>query len=100
MGAEHVDGYARCGEPLKETAERISDFLARAAAFGRLSTGHPRFNISCRPILGSTEGEAWDRARRILADMEGAGTPGMGQDRSAERLLELAARGEVHDERL
>src|SRR3546814_20510672 len=31
--------------------------------------------------------------------MEGAGTPGKGQDRSAERLLELAARGEVHDER-
>ena len=96
MGAEHCDVYALFGEPLKETAERIDDFRARAAQFGK----RPRFNISFRPILGATEGEAWDRARRILADMEGSGTPGKGQDRSAERLLELAARGEVHDERL
>ncbi len=96
MGAAHCDVYALFGEPLKETQERIADFRRRAAPFGR----QPRFNISFRPILGATEGEAWDRARRILADMEGAGTPGKGQDRSAERLLELAARGEVHDERL
>lgn len=96
MGAAHCDVYALFGEPLKETEERIADFRRRAAAFSR----QPRFNISFRPILGATEGEAWDRARRILADMEGSGTPGKGQDRSAERLLELAARGEVHDERL
>ncbi|MFN4087439.1 MAG: LLM class flavin-dependent oxidoreductase [Alphaproteobacteria bacterium] len=100
MGAEHCDVYALFGEPLKETAERIADFRARAAAFGRQGDRAPRFNVSFRPILGATEGEAWDRARRILRDMEGSGTPGMAQDRSAERLLDLAARGEVHDERL
>lgn len=100
MGAEHCDVFALFGEPLKETAERIEDFRARAARFGRQGARAPRFNISFRPILGVTEGEAWDRARRILADMQGSGTPGRAQDRSAERVLAAAAQGDVHDERL
>lgn len=96
MGAEHCDVFALYGEPLKETAERIADFRRRAAPFGRT----PRFNISFRPIVAPTEGEAWDRARRILSDLEQAGLPRHAQDRSAERMLAVAARGDVHDERL
>lgn len=96
MGAEHCDTYAMFGEPLKETAERIADFRERAARFGRT----PGFNVSFRPIIAPTEGQAWDKARRILRDLEGAGHPRDPQDRSAERLLEIAARGEIHDERL
>lgn len=96
MGAEHCDVYAMYGEPLAETAERIADFRARAARFGRT----PGFNISFRPIIAPTEGEAWDKARRVLRDIEGAGLPKQAQDKSAERMLAIAARGDVHDERL
>ncbi|RVT89648.1 LLM class flavin-dependent oxidoreductase [Rhodovarius crocodyli] len=96
MGAEHCDSYALYGEPLKETADRMADFRARAAKFGRT----PGFNISFRPIIAPTEGEAWDKARRILADMENANLPRHAQDKSAERMLAIAARGDVHDERL
>lgn len=106
MGAEHCDVYAVFGEPLAATAERFDDFRVRSAAFDR----RPRFSISFRPILGRTEGEAWDRANRILAAIEGDGTKrstrltGSGgarpYDRSGERMLAHAAAAEVHDERL
>jgi alkanesulfonate monooxygenase len=98
MGAEHCDVFAMFGEPLAETAERVADFRRRAAAFGRPA---PRFNMSFRPIVAATEGAAWDKARRILADLQAAGTlPTEAHSHSAERLLSIAARGDVHDERL
>nr|WP_249681457.1 LLM class flavin-dependent oxidoreductase [Roseococcus pinisoli] len=96
MGAEHCDCYALYGEPLKETAERMADFRRRAAKFGRA----PGFNISFRPIIAPTEGQAWDKARKMLQDLENAGLPRHAQDKSAERMLAIAARGDVHDERL
>ncbi len=106
MGAEHCDVYAVFGEPLAATAERFDDFRSRAAAFGR----RPSFSISFRPILGQTEGEAWDRAHRILAAIEGDdsrratrlsgdGAP-RAHDHSGERMLAHAAAADVHDERL
>jgi alkanesulfonate monooxygenase len=98
MGAEQCDVFAMYGEPLAETAERIADFRRRVAALGRPA---PRFNMSFRPILAPTEGAAWDKARRILAELQAAGgLPTEAQDRSAARILSIAARGEVHDERL
>ena len=105
MGAEHCDVYAVFGEPLAATAERFADFRARAAAFGRSLT----FSMSFRPILGRTEGEAWDRAHKILASIEGDTTKrstrltGGGPkpyDHSGERMLAHAAAADVHDERL
>ena len=96
MGAEHCDVYAMYGEPLKETADRIADFRLRASKFGRA----PGFNVSFRPIIAPTEGQAWDKARRVLDDIENAGLPKRAQDKSAERMLEIASRGDVHDERL
>jgi alkanesulfonate monooxygenase len=101
MGAEHGDVYAMFGEPRAAIADRVADFRRRATHFGR----HPRFSISFRPILGRTEGEAWDRAHRILAQIEAA-NGGVGPtlhratDHSGERMLEHAAAAEVHDERL
>jgi alkanesulfonate monooxygenase len=97
MGAEHCDVYAVFGEPLAATAERFEDFRARAATFGRRAT----FSISFRPILGRTEGEAWDRAGRILAAIENE-NPERGQphDHSGQRMLAHAATADVHDERL
>ena len=102
MGAKHCDVFAMFGEPLAATARRIAEFRARAARYGR----SPTFNMSFRPILGATEGPAWDRARRILASIQKPGDPtGFGNnkkplDHSARRLLDFAAQGETHDERL
>lgn len=100
MGAAQADVYAVFGEPLAPTAERFEAAQARAVANGR----RLRFSISFRPILGRTDGEAWDRARRILAAIEGGGT-GEGSwsrrralDHSGERMLAHAASAEVHDD--
>ena len=65
MGAEHCDVFAIYGEPLATTAERIAEFRARAAKYDRI----PGFNVSFRPIIAKTEGEAWDKARHILDGM-------------------------------
>jgi alkanesulfonate monooxygenase len=65
-----------------------------------------RFSVSFRPILGATEGEAWDRADRILAQTrELRAKAGLGrgqalQSEGARRLLKAADRGDVVDERL
>lgn len=105
MGAQRCDVYAIYAEPRGAVAERFEDFRRRAAAYGRT----PRFSISVRPILGDTEGEAWDRAHRILGGIEAAGTDkltvagshrGKPYDHGGERMLGYAAAGDVHDERL
>jgi alkanesulfonate monooxygenase len=97
MGARHCDIFAMFGEPLAETAERMAQFRGMARAFGR----EPGFNLSFRPIIADTEGQAWDKARRILDDLRASGTlPATPQDHSAERLVAIARRGDVHDERL
>jgi len=102
MGARQCDVFAMFGEPLAPTRARIAEFRQRAAAHGRV----PRFNMSFRPILGATEGEAWDKAKRILGAIRGqSNATGFGEikrplDKSAERLLGFAAVGDVHDERL
>ena len=105
MGARHCDVYAVFAEPRAALAERFEDFRTRAAAHGRT----PQFSISVRPILGATEGEAWDRAHRILDGIEGAGTTkltvagshrGKPYDHSGERMLAHAAAADTHDERL
>ncbi len=33
----------------------------------------PRFNVSFRPIIADTEGAAWDKAKKILADLQAGG---------------------------
>src|SRR5216684_4148844 len=67
MGARLCDIYAIYAEPLASTRERMSQFRAQAAAFGR----KPGFNVSVRPIIAATEGAAWDKANRILAALTG-----------------------------
>ncbi|HJZ22624.1 MAG TPA: LLM class flavin-dependent oxidoreductase, partial [Bradyrhizobium sp.] len=100
MGAEHCDVFAIFGEPLAETQERVDDFRRRAARFGRQA----KFNMSLRTIMAASEGEAWDKAQRLLADIERkAGEASQApkpSNHSSERLLAFAARGDVHDERL
>src|SRR5277367_3828804 len=67
MGARLCDVYAIYAEPLASTRERLAQFRAQAAAFGR----KPGFNVSVRPIIAATEDAAWDKANRILAGMTG-----------------------------
>src|SRR4030095_1564391 len=83
------------GEPLKATAA----FMEEVCAVARPTTHRLTFSLSTRPILGRTEGEAWDRGRRILATVnarqqETRPTP---QNYGSLRLLEAAAEKEVHD---
>ena len=103
VGAKHADVYALWGEPIAAIREQIADIRTRAARYGR----DIRFSLSVRPILGDTEGEAWERARGILervqgsvGDSVGPGQPARLQSVGSQRLLEFAAQGEVHDQRL
>src|SRR5580693_4870031 len=67
MGARFCDVYAIYAEPLASTRQRMKDFRAQAAAFGRL----PGFNVSVGPVIAASEGAAWDKANKILAAMTG-----------------------------
>jgi len=96
MGSEHCDVLAIHGEPLAETEARMEDYRARALAHGRSAA----FNISFRPIIAPTEGEAWDKARRILADIKASNKTLTPHNEAAQRLYDLAHRSEVFDERL
>jgi alkanesulfonate monooxygenase len=99
VGAQYADVYALWGEPLEGVRERIAEIREASARFGR----SPRIHVSLRPVLGDTEGEAWDRAHDILGRTESA-RPGEVlagvENEGSRRLLDFAARSDVHDERL
>ncbi len=102
MGARLCDVYAIYAEPLASTRERMTQFRAQAAAFGRT----PGFNVSLRPIIAASEGAAWDKANKILAAM--TGKKGWSRqeavsgpvDNAGRRLMGFALERDVHDERL
>ena len=103
VGAKRADVFALWGEPLEAIKGQIADIRARAAKYGRTV----RFSVSVRPILGDTEGEAWERARGILervkssvGDTIGLGKPARLQSEGSRRLLDFAAKGDIHDKRL
>jgi alkanesulfonate monooxygenase len=90
-----VNVYMLWGEPLKASAAFMAEVRAVAARANHRLT----FSLSTRPILGRTEGEAWDRARDILAKVKArqqgaAPTP---QNTGSLRLLDAAVEKEVHD---
>ena len=86
----------------QSTRERMREFRARAAVFGRT----PGFNVSVRPIIAASEGAAWDKANRILAGV--SGNKGWSRqeamsgpvDNAGRRLMSFALERDVHDERL
>ena len=102
VAGKHADAYALWGEPLAEARDLIRRVRSEGARHGR----KPRFSVSFRPILGATEGQAWDRAERILAETKrlrsvaGYARGGPQQSEGARRLLSAAERGDVVDERL
>ncbi|MGC4108849.1 MAG: LLM class flavin-dependent oxidoreductase [Nocardioides sp.] len=105
VGGKHADVYAFWGEPLAGIAERISQVRAVADQHGR----SPRFSVSLRPIVAETEEAAWARAEEVLEQAQakagadsGGSFRGLGhsEQHGSQRLLEVAARGDVHDKRL
>ena len=106
VAGKHADVYALWGESLAQAKELVTQVRAAAAQHQR-DIG---FSVSFRPILGRTEGEAWDKAARILADTQalqakqgitqGFARGGPLQSTGAQRLLADAAKGDVVDERL
>ena len=94
--APDVDVFMLWGEPLKDTARFMDRVRREAALCGRT----PAFSLSTRPILATTEGEAWDRARAILDRVQinrgGAPAP-QRQNLGSKRLLQAAAEAELHD---
>ncbi|RLK58275.1 LLM class flavin-dependent oxidoreductase [Actinokineospora cianjurensis] len=105
VGGKHADTFALWGEPLAETAEQIAAIRAAAHAAGRPAPG---ISVSFRPILGPTEGLAWERAHRILDVIKGSPAAAVTKQwRGGEptnvgslRLLEAARKGERHDRAL
>jgi alkanesulfonate monooxygenase len=92
--APHIDCFMLWGEPLAETA-RFMDNVRQAARGGEIS-----FSVSTRPILGHTEGEAWDRAHGILEAIEqrmGGRAGYQPQNVGSQRLLNAASEQEVYD---
>jgi alkanesulfonate monooxygenase len=90
-----VDVFMLWGEPLAASAAFMGEVRAVAAHTRHRLT----FSLSTRPILGRTEGAAWDRARDILAKVKArhAGPPPTPQNIGSLRLLQAAAEKEVHD---
>jgi alkanesulfonate monooxygenase len=96
--APHVDTYMLWGEPLADTESFMHRVRTAAARVGRV----PRFSVSTRPILGRTDGEAWDRAARILEQIRSSPWAERASQRTvqnvgSQRLLDAARRGEVFD---
>jgi alkanesulfonate monooxygenase len=95
VGAKHAETYMVWGEPLADVRATIAKVRAASARYGRT----PRFSVSVRPILGATEEAAWTRARGILERIRVNGDMPIvrPQSEGSRRLLDAAARGEVHD---
>ncbi|CUR60775.1 Alkanesulfonate monooxygenase [metagenome] len=103
VGGKHADVFAFWGEPLAGIAERIREVRAAAAPYDRRT----RFSVSTRPIVAATEAEAWAKAEEILArTQERVGNRSKvfalnpENSRGSQRLMDYAAEGDVHDERL
>ena len=95
VGAKHCDTYALFGEP-RAALENINESVTSR----RNTVDH--HDSTFRPIIAATESAAWAKAEGILAGVLAA-TQGRHREPEAEtarRLVRLAQRGDVHDERL
>lgn len=107
IGGALADIFGLWGEPLKETKEQIDRIYAAAEKAGR--TDRPRIWVTFRPILAETDELAWAKAHRTLDALKTHRANGQGkvpadapppQNVGSQRLLEIAARGEVQDRAL
>jgi alkanesulfonate monooxygenase len=109
IGGSLADIFGLWGEPLKDTKEQIDRIYAEAERAGRAPSDRPRIWVTFRPIVAETDDLAWAKAHRTLDALKGNRTNGVGkvptdapppQNVGSQRLLEIAARGEVHDRAL
>ena len=116
IGGALGDIFGLWGEPLADTRFQIDKVAKAARAAGRTDT--PRTWVTFRPIIGPTEELAWEKANKILGILESrsaAAQQAVGkelwiqrrrrsgdgpQNVGSQRLLEIAARGDLHDRAL
>ena len=108
VGGALGDIFGLWGEPLGDTRDQIARVAENAARAGRTDT--PRIWVTFRPIVAATDELAWEKAHRQIATLAenyaNAGlVPYRGQSATpqnvgSQRLLEAAARGELHDRAL
>jgi alkanesulfonate monooxygenase len=108
VGGSRGDIFGLWGEPLAGTRQQIDAVNAEAARAGR--TDRPRIWVTFRPIIAPTEELAWEKARHTLSVLEGNAARSAWWRRSlggeapqnvgSQRLLEIAARQDVHDRAL
>ena len=104
--ARYCDVFAMWGEPRAAVEEKIREVYAVTNPYGV----HPSISVSFRPIIAETEGAAWDKAHAILAGVQSGalkqGRVPLGSDAprpqavGSQRLMDLAAEKDIHDERL
>ncbi len=109
QGGALADIFGLWGEPLADTQEQIDRITAAARAVGRTDT--PRIWVTFRPIIAPTEELAWEKAERILGILQdrtarsgglwrGKRTDVRPANVGSQRLLDIAARKDVHDRAL
>jgi alkanesulfonate monooxygenase len=119
VGGSIGDIFGLWGEPLKETKQQIDRIYAEAEKAGR--SDRPRIWVTFRPIVAETEELAWAKAHRTLDALNANPAKARGvakfngtkeevpanappqptpQNVGSQRLLEIAARGEVQDRAL
>ncbi|KAL1303791.1 hypothetical protein AAFC00_007128 [Neodothiora populina] len=104
IGGSLADIFGLWGEPLKETKQQIDRIYAEAEKAGR--SDRPRIWVTFRPIGAESEELAWDKAHRTLDALKTHRANGVGkvpasapppQNVGSQRLLDIAAKGEVQD---
>jgi alkanesulfonate monooxygenase SsuD/methylene tetrahydromethanopterin reductase-like flavin-dependent oxidoreductase (luciferase family) len=108
VGGALGDIFGLWGEPLADTREQMDRVAEQARKAGR--TDVPRTWVTFRPIVAATDDLAWEKAHRTLTAVEqthrGGGflrtslSQGAPQNVGSQRLLEIAARGDVQDRAL
>lgn len=106
IGGSLADIFGLWGEPLKETQEQIDKIYAQADKAGRAADDRPRIWVTFRPIIAETDDLAWAKAHRTLDALKDNRGKGLStrpvrvdapQNVGSQRLLDIAARGDVQD---
>ncbi|WP_159498238.1 LLM class flavin-dependent oxidoreductase [Microbacterium sp. 18062] len=108
VGGALGDIFGLWGEPLADTRDQIARIAEQARAAGRSDL--PRIWVTFRPIVAETDELAWEKAHRIIGTIAETYANGAyhkhysrgadPQNVGSQRLLNAAARGEVHDRAL
>ncbi|RFU26808.1 hypothetical protein B7463_g9533, partial [Scytalidium lignicola] len=107
VGGALADIFGLWGEPLKETKQQIDRIYAEAERAGRAD--QPRIWVTFRPVVAETDELAWAKAHCTLDALNANRANGQGkvpvdvlppQNVGSQRLLEIAARGEIQDRAL